>query len=269
MLFALKYFLKYPFHHIRTPEARELLGLMAKFGTVPRYQPRTISFQGVTFLVPDCMSFLFQHEEIFVGQSYRFQSSTDSPVILDCGANIGTSCLFFKKLYPKANITAFEADPQIAKILKNNLTSNGIQGVNIVDKAVWVHDQGIEFVTEGSDGASIYGEGEKQRIESVRLKEYLQKYQSIQMLKMDIEGAEVEVFQDCADSIGHIDHIFIEYHSFPNRPQDLDVLLSILTKNGFRYFIRDAQDRPVPFINHAYKANPSMDLQLNIFAVKK
>ncbi len=268
MLFALKYFLKYPYHYLRTPEAREMLTLMAKIGTVPRYQARTVRFQGCTFTVPDCMSFLFQYEEIFFSQSYRFASKNPRPVILDCGANIGTSCLFFKKIYPQAQITAFEADPQIAAILTQNLTSNGIQDINIVSKAVWTHSDGIDFVTEGSDGASIYGEGEKQHIESVRLKDYLQQYAQIDMLKMDIEGAEVEVFKDCQDDLGHINHIFIEYHSFPNRPQDLDVLLSILTKNGFRYFIRDAQDRPIPFINRTYSNSPSMDLQLNIFAVK-
>lgn len=269
MLFALKYFFKYPYHYVRTPEARELLALMAKYGTVPRYEARTVQFQGSTFKVPDCMSFLFQHEEIFVGQSYRFNAINAQPVILDCGANIGTSCLFFKKLYPNAKITAFEADPKIANILTHNMFTNHIKDIDIVNKAVWVHNKGISFASEGSDAASIFGEGEKQHIPSIRLKDVLEQFPSIDMLKIDIEGAETEVIKDCKDELGKVQNLFIEYHSFPGQTQELGTLLNILTENGFRYFIRDVQDRPSPLINHLYKNNTLMDLQLNIFAVKK
>ena len=117
----------------------------------------------MTFQVPDCMSFLFQFQEIFVEGFYQFNTSENQPVILDCGANIGTSCAFFKRQYPSAKITAFEADKKISDILKSNLSTNGFADVEIINKAVWVDDAGIEFASEGSDGASIYGEGSKSK----------------------------------------------------------------------------------------------------------
>ncbi|HEX4602645.1 MAG TPA: hypothetical protein VH724_01505, partial [Candidatus Angelobacter sp.] len=51
------------------------------------------------------------YSEIFARESYWFTSNKPNPVILDCGANIGMATLYFKWLYPLAQITAFEPDP--------------------------------------------------------------------------------------------------------------------------------------------------------------
>lgn len=268
-MFALKYFLKEPYKILSNPDYRELLKLMWQLGDEKRYVSRTANFKGVKFHLPDCMSFLFQFKEIFVDNSYKFATSSKQPLIIDCGANTGTSCVFFKKTYPSAKIIAFEADPKIAKILKENITNNNIEDIIIIPKAVWIDNLGIEFATEGSDGASIYGAGEKTKVETVRLKEILEKYQVIDMLKIDIEGAEYEVIKDCSNSLSNVSNVFIEYHSFPNQAQKLGELLEILTENGFSYYINSPNDRPSPFINHQYKGNQSMDLQLNIFGYRK
>src|SRR5436190_6322828 len=55
------------------------------------------------------LSFLFN--EVFISNDYYFKSSPRQPVIIDCGANIGMSVLYFKKLYPQSKIIAFEANP--------------------------------------------------------------------------------------------------------------------------------------------------------------
>jgi hypothetical protein len=143
-----------------------------------------------------------------------------------------------------------------------------VQGVEVIDKAVWTDTSGIEISQEGADGASVYGIGKKILIPSVRLKEYLQRESYIDMLKIDIEGAETAVLQDCQDTLSHVQHLFIEYHAYIDQPQELDVLLSVLHKNGFRYFIRDDQDRKSPFVQRRYKNDTGMDLQLNIFAYR-
>ena len=51
--------------------------------------------------VPDIASFLGQFRELFVDDNYKFTSGSNEPLIYDCGANIGLSCLYFKKLYIK------------------------------------------------------------------------------------------------------------------------------------------------------------------------
>ena len=267
-MFVLKYIFKEPYHAFRTAESRELLNLFRKYGDVKRYEPQQIRFQGMTFQVPDCMSFLFQFQEIFVEGFYQFNTTESRPIILDCGANIGTSCAFFKRQYPQAKITAFEADSKIAEILKLNLKNNNLNDIEVVSKAVWIDYKGIEFASEGSDGNSIFGDGEKTKVESFRLKDVLVSIPKIAMLKMDIEGAETAVLKDCENSLNHVENIFVEYHAFPEQAQELGTILDILAKNGFRYFINSAQNRNQPLINHRYRGNDLMDLQLNIFGYR-
>ncbi len=267
-MFLLKYILKEPYHAFRTKESRELLRLFSKYGDLKRYDERQVKFQGFEFTVPDCMSFLFQFQEIFVEKYYQFNTTEKAPLILDCGANIGTSCAFFKKYYPKSQILAFEADAKIAKILTDNIARNALSDIEIIPNAIWIDNNGVSFSSEGSDANSIFGEGNKNFVPSIRLKEILDKYPKIAMLKMDIEGAETAVIKDCENSLSNVENLFIEYHSFPGQAQNLGDLLNILVKNGFRYFISSAQNRSQPLINHMYKNNDLMDLQLNIFGYR-
>ncbi|MFC0184621.1 FkbM family methyltransferase [Pseudarcicella hirudinis] len=262
-MFAIRYLLKDIYRSLRTANGRRLIWLFAKYGDVPRYTPKTISFLNFTFLVPDCMSFTFQFKEIFVDEFYQFKAASSTPLIYDCGANIGTSCAYFKNIYPQSKIKAFEADNKIAQILEQNLKINHLKDVEVINKAVWTNDEGIYFASEGSDAASIYGEGEKIKVESVRLKNLLDKESHIDMLKMDIEGAETEVIRDCKDSLAHIQNIFIEYHSFPDQAQHLGEILDILTRSGFRYFVDSPQTTHTPLTNRKLY-NGGMDLQLNI-----
>lgn len=267
-MFAFKYIFSQLYKLLKTDNGFEFLKLMALHGSKKRFVKKQITFQNKTFEVPDCLSFIFQFKEIFVDQYYYFETANKQPIIIDCGANIGMSCTYFNKIQPQAKIYAFEADPNISQILGKNLTNNGIQNVEIISKAVWKNTDGIEFAIEGSDGASIYGNGEKIKVESARLRDFILKFDKIDMLKMDIEGAEYEVIKDCRNDLKHVDNIFIEYHSYPNQKQNLGEILEILTENGFRYFINSQVDRPKPLVNHRYKNNDLMDLQLNIFGYK-
>jgi|APSaa5957512622_1039677.scaffolds.fasta_scaffold81946_2 FkbM family methyltransferase len=248
---------------------RQLLFLYLRWYGYERHKKvENIKVLGYKIDTPDMASFLGQFREIFVDDNYKFIAKSDEPVIYDCGANIGLSCLYFKSLYPKAKITAFEADKNIAEILSINLNNNNIKDVIIVDSAVWIHDDGVEFVAEGSDGGSIQGSGSKNKIPSVRLKGILEKSKrKIDLLKIDIEGAEYEVIKDCEKSLDNVKNIFIEYHSWNNSPQKLSEILSVLEKNNFRYFINGICGRPQPFVNKGTDQN--MDLQLNIFGIKR
>jgi len=250
------------------PNERKLFLLSLFLCRKKRFERTTVNFSGYKLVVPDCLSFLWQFKEIFVDEFYKFSSQSKSPLIIDCGANIGTSCLYFKKLYPDSKIVAFEPNPEIARILKENLNLNKLDDIEVIDKAVWINDDGIDLGLEDADASSIYKKNNIIKVDSVRLKNFIERCEHIDMLKMDIEGAETEVIKDCDDSLKKIDNIFIEYHSFINNEQELDTILNILRKNNFRYFIKQGQDRPQPLVNHINKNFPYMDLQLNIFAYK-
>jgi adenylosuccinate synthase len=94
----------------------------------------------------------------------------------------------------------------------------------------------------------------------------LDKEPEVDLLKIDIEGAEYEVLKDCANSLSNVKNIFVEYHSWNSSTQKLSEILEVLEMNNFRYYIEDLSKRKQPFINHAKEKN--MDLQLNIFGIK-
>jgi FkbM family methyltransferase len=269
MLLFLKVLFKELYHLTKGPHQREFLRIVFLYGDKPRYTEKEIRFLNYIVNVPDCLSFIWQFKEIFADEYYKFISGKSSPVIFDCGANIGISCLYFKNLYPDAKIKAFEADPKIAEILSLNLKKNNLPDIEVIPKAVWITNEGIEITSEGADGSSMFSKGEKIKVPSVKLKELLEKEERIDLLKIDIEGAETEVLRDIKNTLVNVQQIFIEYHSFLSGNQNLNTILEILTLNGFRYFIKPEADRNSPFINKKNKNFPEMDLQLNIFGYKE
>jgi FkbM family methyltransferase len=176
------------------------------------------------------------------------------------------SILYFKQLYPKARIKAYEAEPKIAEYLTKNLLNNGINDVEIIQKAVWKDTLGVEFGEGQADDASIYGQGSKKLVPSVRLRDELTKEKNIDFLKIDIEGAEIDVLPDCADVLDRVQHLFVEFHAYIGQSQALAKVIEVIEKAGFRYYIDTNQHRKAPFVNHRYRNNSVMDLQLNISA---
>lgn len=233
-----------------------------------RFIPHKIRYNKYIFEVPDYLSFFWQIKEIFLDESYNFRSPRKVPIIYDCGANIGISIIFFKKKHPNAKIYAFEPDPIIIKYLRKNLIANKISDVTIYEQAVWNKNEDIKFIPNSADGGSIYGKGQGLTVKAVRLKELLIAEPYVDLLKIDIEGAETEVIIDCSEELKKINNIFIEYHSVSKNPQELDKILYTLTKNNFRYYILPASIynlKKSPFIEE-YTSENTFDIQLNIFA---
>lgn len=254
---------------LRSAEGRRLLGLAVRYGSKPRNQATDVTFGNYQFRVPDALSFIWQFREIFVDEFYRFYTTSTTPVIFDCGTNIGTSVAYFRQTYPNARIVAFEADEQISTILQDNLRKNQISGVEVVTKAVWTNDEGIWFGSDQADSASIFSQTDRKLVPSVRLRDVLLRETRIDMLKMDIEGAETAVLTDCRDALAHVQNLFVEFHAYHDHPQTLSEVVQVLESSGFRYYINTSQYRHAPLVNHRYKGNDSMDLQLNIFAYRK
>lgn len=223
---------------------------------------------GNRFQFIDSASFCFIYDELFNKHIYNFGMSTESPYIIDAGANIGLSIVYFKQLYQDSEIIAFEPDPNVFNILSYNIEQFRFTKTTLINKALWNENKLMSFWSEGSDGGRISFDSNTRNlinIETVRLREFL--YKRVDFLKIDIEGAETIVLQDCIDLLINVDRIFVEYHSFSNDPQNLHVLLKILQVAGFRYYIQqNGVFSPNPFINVSNYLE--MDLQLNIFGYR-
>lgn len=203
---------------------------------------------------------------IWKEEIYRFDPSTEAPLILDCGANVGLATLFWKYLFPQSRVIAFEPDPLLFAALTDNCA--GFSDVELINAAVWDRDGFSDFWFEGSTAgrleANLVSEHKDGRgkVGTIRLKDHLDR--DIDLLKLDIEGAEVAVLRDCQDDLQRVNRIFVEYHSFAGVAQELHELLAILYRSGFRYRLspegRSRRGFDDPFLRHG------MDNQINIFA---
>jgi FkbM family methyltransferase len=235
---------------------------------IPRYTSAKIILFGREFEVIDNASFTFMYKEIFENKIYEFSNNNNQPYIIDGGANIGLSALFFKQRYPGAKVIAFEPEPSAYRALLNNIKAFDLSDVELVQKALWDCEGEISFHVEGADGSHItesLKQGKTIWVSTTSLRPWLN--QKVDFLKLDIEGAETTVLEDIKDYLHQIDRIFVEYHSFLGRPQTLKKIIGILTDAGFRLHINSpGLHSPQPFIN--LKTYNDMDMQLNIYAFR-
>jgi len=255
------------FYFLKDKSYRSFIYLLLRHGSAGRFLPRKIKVAGNTFYVPDVKSFIWQFYEIYYSRSYKFTAGNESPTIFDCGANVGTSCVYFKELYPQSVIHAYEPDPKIFDYLSRNLKANGISDVTLHNKAVWNKNETLTFNTEGADGGAIDTEETNGvKVQAIRLRDDLARQKTIDLLKIDIEGAEVQVIKDCDGALDNVQKIFIEYHSYNNQPQDLHMILDVVARSGFRYYIENESNRRTPFVDQTGKG--PMDMQVNIFGYR-
>jgi FkbM family methyltransferase len=163
--------------------------------------------------------------EVLSGTSYNF-SLLDSlgahPVIVDCGANIGSFSLACKALKPDCQIVAIEPDKIIFEALKENLAHH--DSVLLVPAALTDQDGTISLMNGKNDGVanSIFS-GEMVSnvaysvVESKAIGAFLsgikQRFQRIDVLKMDTEGAEWYLLDVPDQLLSDIGVIYMEYHS--------------------------------------------------------
>lgn len=224
-------------------------------------------FNSKRFVITSPYWFLHSVDEIFVQEVYKFSFLQKNPHIVDCGANYGLSVVYFKQLYPDAKITAFEADPAIYKILYQNVSQTNCIDINLINAAVWKEKTNLNFAPEGSVGGKIdLGQNTNHDIEipAIRLKDYLM--QPVDFLKIDIEGAEYEVLNDCKDVLINVKNLFIEYHVLRNEEQHLHEILLWVNTAGFKYYIKEAwNNMSYPFME---LYNDYYQMQLNIFCYR-
>jgi FkbM family methyltransferase len=193
----------------------------------------------------DGPNFVVTYNDIFVHGIYCFSSSKPDPRILDCGANIGLSCLYFKYLYPYSRVIAFEPDPSIYPFAQANIADNGLNNVELIQAAVSNQVGSMQFYSDGKYGsalegkvASDIGSGWRQyEVPTIRMREYLD--EPVDFLKMNIEGSEWEVLLDSEDRLEAVKQMVIEYHHLPGLPRTLHKILELLNRHGFEYVVSD------------------------------
>ena len=223
--------------------------------TQPRYTRGVFSFPFGELRYVDPLTLQIQYDEIFVQKLYDYVTREHAPLILDCGGNIGMSVIRFRQEHPKSRIITFEADPSIADVLKQNLRTMGMDDVKVVDAAVWDRNGTARFEVEGAEGGRLHPGGQIE-VSTVRLADYIT--EDVDMLKLDIEGAEWQVLRDLGkqDLLKRVRHMVIEFHGTHDNSKLIGEILSMLTLNGFSFTFPWAfcepglpgADEPTPFL---------------------
>ena len=206
----------------------------------PRFTPGTIRMLDYELRYSDLLSFCVQWQDIFVKRCLDFQSATDAPRILDCGANVGLASLYFRRRYPRARITAYEADPHLAVMASDNLRTNGAD-VEVVHAALWTSNDQLTFRCEGSDSGMIESlpgavDGRAVAVRAQRLRDVLEA-EPFDLLKLDIEGAEDPVLADCEPALHRVRALIMDLHEFDADNRRAPRVLDRLTRAGFTYAI--------------------------------
>lgn len=210
----------------------------------PRYRPGEFAFPFGRLRYVDALSLRWQYVDIFVQRGYHFECSRPDPVILDCGSNVGLSVIAFKQRYPMARVTAFEADPAIGDVLVSNLEMAGARDVEVVKGAAWVHAGSVRFVRDGADSGRIDVDDGAGTVESVRLADFIK--DRVDLLKLDIEGAEYAVIDDLCQTrkIEQVDKIICEVHGRSRDKARFPSVLTRLVDEGFTFSVATARSAP-------------------------
>jgi FkbM family methyltransferase len=209
-------------------------------------------------------------EELYVAEVYYFSTTSPEPLIVDCGSNIGLAVLYFKRLYPKCRVIAFEPDRATFEMLERNVRANNLADVTLVQKALYDSVGSVPFFISPEQPGLLVQSTRKENlassqetmVETETLSTYLS--EPVDFLKMDIEGAEDHVLKDLNETgkLALVREIVLEYHHHLTPREDkLGVFLKTLEQTNFGYQLKAALVPPFrkgefqALILYAYQLN--------------
>jgi FkbM family methyltransferase len=240
---------------------------LLRLRNLPPGTPTETTILGRRLQIPCPRTFEYLYAEIWERGIYRLPENLKAPRVIDGGANIGLATLFVKSQFPDARVTAVEPDPEIAAMLRANLTEFGLDDVEVVNAALSEYAGSVSFVRDRSGTAGrISNEENAFRVDSIQLSTLMDR--GIDFLKLDIEGAEVGVLREAAHRLDCVESLFLEFHSYERKPQDLSEVLGYLERAGFRYVLETGGPKAArPFVSRT--VHKGMDNLINIYAFRR
>ena len=210
----------------------------------PETRKGSAHLNGVLISSPRLSALRFLYREIVLGGCYHPHGLALDPVIVDCGANIGVATVYFATEYDHARVYAFEPNPEAFTYLERNVGQLGRSNIDLFQVALGVADgQADLFMSDsvGSMRASLRADRTKwtRRVPVLvcRLSKLFHRLSRIDLVKMDIEGAEFVVLSELNEAgvLGKPLYYIIEYHNIADSgPSTIGRLISLLEDVGYR-----------------------------------
>ena len=168
------------------------------------------------------------YQQIFVENVFNFQPikellKKNEPVIFDIGANCGFFTMRSLDFFPKAKIYAFEPQLKVNEKFKENIKANNLQDrISLHQFAIADRNYHSTFYENKSPiSASLLKEKVSRRtirkqypVEIISLNWFVEEFSvpSPDILKIDVEGSELDVLKGSTDLLNEISILLIEVH---------------------------------------------------------
>ena len=185
-------------------------------------------------------------DEVLVNDVYGYEALAPKPHILDVGASNGLFCFSVLKRFPGARVTAVEPLPENISLLRRNLSAFSDGRVSIVEGAVTPGRAPstnltvpVDVARWGGLGASIVPRARFASRETGEIEVGAHSLSDlisgpVDLLKMDIEGAEYDVLMENRDALEQVAQIAAELHmDVGHTSERLAELVGMLTEAGF------------------------------------
>lgn len=170
-------------------------------------------------------------------------------LFVDVGANFGWfTCLFSKLAGNEGKVIAFEPAMDNLSLLRKNLRTNGLHNVHVIDSAVGAEpgNATLCLAPEANPGMhSLVTMAHTPRTEAAQnvaittLDDAMKSTSGrIRLLKIDIEGYEIDALRGASETLARCDHLLIEYspgflRAAGHAPSDL---IRIIENAGFKIY---------------------------------
>jgi FkbM family methyltransferase len=160
--------------------------------------------------------------------------------VVDAGANEGLYAIAVCKANPDVSVYCVEPNPiSLARLRKNLELNNLLQRCHIIPAALWSHPgrQKLKYLPFVTTNASLQGVSAKSRwlltptvrsviVEATTLDGLLELFHltEVAILKIDIEGSEVEALRGATQTLMKTKRVVIEYHSDLLRQEAIEIM---------------------------------------------
>lgn len=154
--------------------------------------------------------------QVFIRKEYAYEHNAEPAFIIDAGANIGLSAIYFAEHFPDAHIVALEPEKDNFDLLVKNTAP--YPNVEPVRKALWKSDETVDLVDPGNgewgyETREDSGNGAT-RVPGIGVDTLMEELGAarIGLLKIDIEGAEYDVLETAERWLHRVDTLILEVH---------------------------------------------------------
>ena len=176
-------------------------------------------------------------EQVFLSEEFNTPINIEPRLIIDGGAYVGFVSIYFANKFPNAEIIAIEPEESNFRMLKYNTSYYpNIKPIKagLWHKNVYIKIKDLEAV---KCMFQIEDATREHALKSVTIGELLQnsKHQNIDILKLDVEGSEKEIFSDNYEWLNKVNVLMVELHD-RYRPGCSKEFYSAIKKHNFKEF---------------------------------